>query len=104
MTPFMPRTTENVYTMQVTIKIPMVIHLELSTWSRLAAVWLISGVARLKVVAVPANRAKTAKRSMRRPGALSVREPRIGRQASEYFCFLHFLTWSIKPKAQASTT
>ena len=69
MTPFMPRTTENVYTIQVTIKIPMVIHLELSTWSRLAAVWLISGVARLKVVAVPANRAKTAKRSMRRPGA-----------------------------------
>ena len=76
---------------------------EASRPRRLARACPISGVARLKVVAVPARRAKTAKRSMSFPGALSTREPRMGRQASEYFCFLQFLTWSMKPKDTART-
>lgn len=39
--------------MQVITRIKMVIHFELSIPSRSAAIWLIRGVARLKVVAVP---------------------------------------------------
>ncbi len=45
----------------------------------------IKGVATLKVVAVPAMRANTAKRSMKRPAKPSVCLPNTGRHASEYF-------------------
>ena len=45
----------------------------------------IRGVAMLKVVAVPANRANTARKSMTRPAIPSVFSPSKGRHASEYF-------------------
>ena len=79
----------------------MVIHFELSIPSSSAAIWLIRGVARLKVVAVPASRANTAIKSMIFPGALSVRLPSRGRQASENFCLWQPRTWSINPKDTA---
>lgn len=63
----------------------------------------MSGVATLKVVAVPASSANTASRSMMRPARPSVCRPRMGRQASEYFWRLHLRTWSMKPNATAST-
>ena len=52
----------------------------------------ISGVATEKVVAVPAIRANTARRSMILPMIPSVYFPRSGRQASENFCLSLFLT------------
>ena len=51
-----------------------------------------SGVARENVVAVPASSANTAIRSMTFPPIPSTCFPRIGRQASEYFCLVRFLT------------
>ncbi len=60
-----------------------------------------SGVAREKVVAVPASRAKTAVRSITLPQKPSTRFPRRGRQASEYFCLLRRRTWIMKPKETA---
>ncbi len=69
--------------------------------------WLITmarrGVAREKVVAVPASRANTATRSMAFPASPSTRLPSRARQDSEYFCLLRLRTWIMKPKAVAST-
>ena len=56
-----------------------------ATWSISLIMVAISGVATLKVVAVPARSANTANRSIIRPAQPSVCFPRIGRQASEYF-------------------
>ena len=71
----------------------------------MCSTWLMArdsrGVARAKVVAVPASRAKRASRSMSLPGSRSVYLPRRGRQASEYFCLFLRRTWSINPKATA---
>jgi len=75
----------------------------ISTWNSSQIREPISGVATLKVVAVPASRANTASRSMIRPGQPSVCLPRMGRQASEYFCRFCLRTWSMNPKATAST-
>ncbi len=50
------------------------------------------GAETAKVVAVPAISAKTAIRSMRRPGMPSVCCFKSARQASEYFCLLRFRT------------
>ena len=59
------------------------------------------GVASEKVVAVPANRAKTAVRSISLPMTPSTFFPRRGRQASEYFCLFLLRTWIMKPKETA---
>ena len=72
----------------------------LKRWPIISA---INGVATLNVVAVPASKANTAKRSIKRPANPSVCFPKSGRHASEYFCLLLFLTCSIKPKATANT-
>ena len=56
-----------------------------SIWNSSPMISAISGVATLKVVAVPASSAKTASRSIRRPPIPSVCFPRIGRHASLYF-------------------
>ncbi len=50
------------------------------------------GAETAKVVAVPAISAKTAIRSMSRPGMPSVCRFKSARQASEYFCLLRFRT------------
>ena len=81
----------------------MVSHLESGTPSSAVSEVDSSGVAKLKVVAVPAISAITARTSMSFPGSLSVCAPRMGRQASEYFCFFTPRTWSMKPKQAAST-
>ena len=73
------------------------------TWNSSPISAAIRGVATLNVVAVPAKRANTASRSMMRPGRPSVCLPSKGRQASEYFWRLRLRTWSMKPKATAST-
>ena len=52
-----------------------------SSWIML----VISGVAKLNVVAVPANKAMSATQSMSLPKMPSVCFPKIGRHASEYF-------------------
>ena len=84
--PFMPRTTETVYTRQVTARIAMVMRRVSPNPKSSETIWLIRGVASVKVVVVPASSAKTAIRSIRVPASPSVCFPRIGRQASEYFC------------------
>ena len=61
-----------------------------------------SGVATEKVVAVPAISATTARMSISFPCQRSVFSPKIGRQASEYFCLLRLRTCSMKPKQAAS--
>ena len=81
----------------------MVMYLELSIPKRSDSASVSSGVATENVVAVPAISATTASTSMILPGALSVYLPRMGRQASEYFCFFLPRTCSMKPKAAAST-
>ena len=63
----------------------------------------IRGVATENAVAVPARRAKTATKSTILPTQPSVCFPNNGLHASENLCLFHFLTWSIKPKATAST-
>ena len=62
-----------------------------------------SGVAMENVVAVPAMRAITARRSMTFPQGPSMCLPSKGLQASEYFCLWQPLTWSMNPNAAAST-
>ena len=61
------------------------------------------GVAREKVVAVPASSANTATRSISRPAQPSTWRPSRALQASEYFYLWRLRTCSIKPKATAST-
>lgn len=81
----MPKYTAIVYTMQMAIRIAIVkAGVSGIPVTRLKAMDK-RGVAREKVVAVPANRANTAVRSMMRPKAPSTRFPKTGRQASEYF-------------------
>ena len=63
----------------------------------------ISGVATLKVVAVPANNANTASKSIILPAIPSVCFPNSGLQASEYFFFSQLRTWSINPNAAAKS-
>ena len=65
--------------------------------------WASRGVAREKVVAVPASMANTATRSMAFPASPSTRLPRSARQDSEYFCRFLLRTWIMKPKAVPST-
>ena len=78
--------------MQVAISMIRVITFRLMVTPKSAAMMLaIRGVARLKVVAVPARRAKTARRSIILPKKPSVCLPKMGRQASEYFCLSLFL-------------
>ena len=74
-----------------------------STWNNSPIILVISGVAILNVVAVPAINANTASKSMILPRIPSVRFPRIGRHASEYFCLSRFLTCNMNPNATAST-
>ena len=97
----MPRMTDTVYTRQVTTRIRMVSPFPLSTPKRTERASDRRGVAREKVVAVPASRAITARMSMSFPRGPSVRFPRIGLQASEYFCLWQPRTWSMKPKQAA---
>ena len=80
----------------------MVVRLSV-TWNNSPMIAVISGVATLNVVAVPASNAKTASKSIMRPAQPSVCRPKIGRQASEYFWRLRLRTCSIKPNATAST-
>ncbi len=54
-------------------------------WKSSLMALVIRGVARLNVVAVPANRAKTATKSISLPKIPSVCFPKIGRHASEFF-------------------
>ncbi len=90
--PFMPKYTEQVYIQQTTMRI-VIVSVVLAA---MPVTWLIaiarSGVAREKVVAVPASRANTAIRSIRRPAQPSTRLPSRALQASEYFCLWRLRT------------
>ena len=74
-----------------------------STANKLSIIAAIRGVATLNVVAVPANKAKTANKSISLPINPSVYLPNKALQASEYFWRFLFLTWSINPKDTAKT-
>ena len=102
-TPFMPKNTARVYTTQITTKMAMVRKLDSGIPVTVLMAMDNSGVAREKVVAVPARRANTAIRSITFPQGPSTFFPSKGLQASEYFCLLRRRTWIIKPKATAIT-
>ena len=101
-TPFIPFMTAIVYTRQITAKIAIVINFDPGIPNSVVSARDRSGVATEKVVAVPAISAMTARISMSFPCQRSVPSPRIGRQASEYFCLVRFLTCSMNPKQAAS--
>ena len=84
--PLNPCKREYVYTAHVSTNIIMVTTVRLiCIWNSSPITLAINGVARLNVVAVPANSANTASKSINRPRIPSVYLPRIGRHASEYF-------------------
>ena len=101
-TPSIPFKTAIVYTRQITIKIAIVINFDPGIPNSVVSARDKRGVATENVVAVPAIRAITARTSMIFPCQRSVFSPRIGRQASEYFCFVRLRTCSMNPKHAAS--
>ena len=83
--PLKPCKTAYVYTAHVINRIIIVTTVRLIVIPNKSTIIVaISGVATENVVAVPANNAKSAKRSIRRPRTPSACLPIIGRHASEY--------------------
>ena len=58
------------------------------TWNKVFATWANKGRDIEKVVAVAATREKIAIKSITLPVIPSIKFPKIGRHASENFCFL----------------
>ena len=89
---FIPYNTATVNTTAINIKTRTEIVLEYSIWNTSAMVLDYNGVAREKVVAVPASRPTTEKISMILPGSLLILFPSKGSQAWARDSFGFFFT------------